>query len=322
MGNTFYFEWEPAFMEWLQIQLGAVGGTIFGLLSFLGEEIVMVAILVFLYWCYDKEFGIFVGTNLMTALIWNPMIKNVALRRRPYMDHAGVRCLKPVKPEADLLDIRAQGYSFPSGHAMNSTVIYGSLAIYRPKVWLIVLAAAIPVLVGLSRVAVGVHYPTDVLAGWLVGTFSLSFISWLQKTVRKRWVLYLILIGAAVPGFFYCDSADFYTAVGTAAGFFAGNLFEMRYVKFENTRKPLYMVLRLAIGTAIFLGLKKLLELPLPEELLTSSTLPAFWLRAARYAVLLFILVGVYPLLFRVIERRGKAQEAGPEKEAAKAQEV
>ena len=152
---------------------------------------------------------------------------------------------------------------------MNSTVIYGSLAIYRPKVWLIVLAAAIPVLVGLSRVAVGVHYPTDVLAGWLVGTFSLSFISWLQKIVRKRWVLYLILIGAAVPGFFYCDSADFYTAVGTAAGFFAGNLFEMRYVKFENTRKPLHMVLRLAIGTAIFLGLKKLLELPLPLQRVT-----------------------------------------------------
>jgi undecaprenyl-diphosphatase len=71
----------------------------------------------------------------------------------------------------------AEGFSFPSGHALNSTVTYGLLAmlVWRtgwPK-WLRVALGAVlvtlPVLVGLSRIAIGVHYPTDVIGGWLAG---------------------------------------------------------------------------------------------------------------------------------------------------------
>ncbi|WP_437224599.1 phosphatase PAP2 family protein [Planctomicrobium sp. SH661] len=67
--------------------------------------------------------------------------------------------------------------SFPSGHSMNSAVIYltlGSLlaaavARRRLKAYVIGVALALTVLVGMSRVYLGVHYPTDVLAGWMAG---------------------------------------------------------------------------------------------------------------------------------------------------------
>jgi undecaprenyl-diphosphatase len=69
------------------------------------------------------------------------------------------------------------GYSFPSGHTLNSTVTYGLIAVaaWRSGLPLVVrrtlvaVGVALPLLIGLSRVALGVHYPSDVLGGWLGG---------------------------------------------------------------------------------------------------------------------------------------------------------
>jgi undecaprenyl-diphosphatase len=67
--------------------------------------------------------------------------------------------------------------SFPSGHAMLSAVIYLSLGVLlaqtafkrRVKAYFLTVALVLTFLVGLSRIYLGVHYPTDVLAGWTVG---------------------------------------------------------------------------------------------------------------------------------------------------------
>jgi undecaprenyl-diphosphatase len=74
--------------------------------------------------------------------------------------------------------VYAPGYSFPSGHTLNSTVTYGLIAFvaWRSALPLaarravVVALTALIVGVGLSRIALGVHYPSDVLAGWLAGT--------------------------------------------------------------------------------------------------------------------------------------------------------
>jgi len=79
----------------------------------------------------------------------------------------------------DFLDpvIQAVGYSFPSGHTTNATVAYGVLGVLVARMpWPAAIRVAIDIVlgaivfgVGLSRVWLGVHYPTDVLAGWLLG---------------------------------------------------------------------------------------------------------------------------------------------------------
>lgn len=306
MGNTFYFAWEPALMHWLQANLFQSEFMI-ALASFVtlfGEEIAMVVILGFVYWCYNKKLGIYLATNFCMVGIWNPMLKNVFMRRRPYFDNANVKCLKPVESGADLYDINAQGFSFPSGHSSNSAVVYGSIARFMKKRWLTIVAVVIVLLVGISRFCLGVHYPTDVLCGWLLGLFGLFFLPWLQSKFSKKWVFYLVMILISLPGCFYCQTTDYYTALGMAIGFFAGNLVEEKYVNFENTTNVGKIILRILFGGVIYFGLNMLLKLPFDSAFLASATAGAYAVRVIRYAVILFIIVAVYPMTFDKIGKK------------------
>lgn len=84
--------------------------------------------------------------------------------------------------------------SFPSGHALSSAVVYLTLGALLMRVakrrltkWYCMgLAVAATLLVGASRVYLGVHYPTDVLAGWLVG-LSWALLCWLvERSLERR----------------------------------------------------------------------------------------------------------------------------------------
>ena len=297
-GLTFYFDWEVRLQEGLQSILGTPGTYLSIGCTMLGEQIVLILLLGFLYWCYDKEFGKFVGINTIMGVILNPMLKNLVLRRRPYFDHSSIKILKPVDPSADIYDISAQGYSFPSGHSTNSVILYGSLAQYGRKKVLMVIAVLFPFLVGVSRVALGAHYVTDVLCGWIMGGLILLGLTLLRAKVKEEKWFYLILILLSLPGVFYCKTEDYFTGLGLLMGFAAALLFEERYVNFRSTRSVPKCIARVLGGGVLYAALNTLLKLPFPKEFLESPTLPAFLVRTARYGVILFLLMGVYPLCF------------------------
>ena len=299
VGHTFYFSWEVTLMEWLQARIGAAGISVLSAFSMFGEELILILVLGFLYWSYRKELGKTVGLSVLMGLVWGPMLKNIALRRRPYFDHDGIRILRVVEPGADIYDISAQGYSFPSGHSTNAATLYGSLAAAWRKRWLTVSAVVLPLLVGVSRVTVGAHYPTDVLAGWGLGAVIVLVIPALQNRLQHPASLYGILLLTALPGLFYCKSSDYFTAFGLMLGFVCGSLLEERYVRFENTRDPLRMALRPVGGLVIYLVLNTVLKLPFSGEFLAGGSYASLLVRCARYAVIAFVDFGIYPMAFR-----------------------
>ena len=300
-GNTFYFEWEVSLIEWLQSWMGTVGIAIASAFTMLGEDLVCVAIVGFLYWCLDKELGKYVGLNLLFAVTLSGMVKNIVLRRRPYFDNESIQCLKPVDSKADIYFIPAQGYSFPSIHATKAVTMYTSLGLHtKKKVWMVLLGIILPLLIGLSRVALGVHYPTDVIAGWLIGALIIFLVPFLKKKIKNRWVFYTILVLATVPGWFFCKSADYYTGFGFLTGFILATEFEERFVKFETTRNVLRWILRLLIGVGLYFVVNTLLKMPFSSEFLDSGTTLAYAVRAMRYFVITFVIIGAYPLLFRL----------------------
>lgn len=99
------------------------------------------------------------------------------------------------RPRPDLIphDIYISTASFPSGHAMGSTFVYLTLGALlaqltpgpRLKLYVLSVAAALAGLIGLSRVYLGVHWPSDVLAGWAAGAFW-AMTWWLIARLVKR----------------------------------------------------------------------------------------------------------------------------------------
>lgn len=309
VGSTFFFDWEVSLILWLQTHMGALGTAVASFVSAFGEELACVAVIGFLYWCFDKRFGRFVGLNVLVGLVLNPMIKNIFVRRRPYFDTPEIQCLKPVDKSADIYNIAAQEYSFPSGHSTNAVAVYGSVAEYAKKNVLTVIAVVLTLLIGVSRFCLGVHYPTDVLCGWALGLVIIVAVPWLQRKFHNPRVFYGLLLLLGLPGFFYCKSSDYYTGYGMLVGFVLGVEFEQRWVNFENTRSPLRSVLRVLGGVAVFFGLNTLLKLPFSKEFLESGTLAAYLVRTLRYAVVIFADLGVYPLVFRLT--KGKKEQHG-----------
>jgi undecaprenyl-diphosphatase len=217
------------------------------------------------------------GLSAIMGMVWNTMVKNIVLRRRPYFDHEAIKILRVVDPEADIYDVAAQGYSFPSAHSTNAATMFGSLAVNLHRRWVTVIAIIIAVLTGLSRIVVGAHYPTDVLAGWLLGAISVLIVQVLQKRIRNTYALYGILVVTAIPGFFYCRSTDYFTSMGLLIGFMAGTLLDDRYVHFENTCKPIWMVARVLGGLAVYLALNTVLKLPFQRSFWPTAALPLCW---------------------------------------------
>ena len=303
MGNTFFFAWEPALMVWLQSHLGSFGIGLATVFSMFGEEMATILLLGLCYWGYNKELGKFIGRNACVAMVANPLVKNVFLRLRPYMVCPQVKCLKPVEPGADIMDVAAQGYSFPSGHSSGSVSSYTSLAVYLKKKWAVAVGILIPLLVGISRFCVGVHFPTDVLFGWALGLFVILVVPFFEKKFQRRWVFYLVVLLLLLPGWFYCKTNDYFTSYGMTVGFFAGDLFEEKYVRFRNTTCWWKVALRVLGGGALYFALNALLKLPFPAVFLASGTFWAHLVRALRYALILFAVVALYPLLF---DRFGK----------------
>ena len=115
---------------------------------------------------------------IIGTLITNVAIKNVVARIRPY----------EVIQELDLMIEKQKDFSFPSGHTCASFA--SAFAIYKckevfPKKWRIA-AMVLATLIALSRLYVGVHYPTDVLGGLIVGLFS-GWAGWkIEELIMKK----------------------------------------------------------------------------------------------------------------------------------------
>ncbi len=315
IGNTFFYDWEVSLILWLQAHMGSFGTSLASFFSAFGEELAGVAIIGFLYWCYDKRFGRFVGLNVLVGIVLNPMIKNIYLRRRPYFDTPEIKCLKPIKKDADIYNIAAQEFSFPSGHATNAVTIYGSAAEYKRKNKILaVIGVVLPLLVGVSRFCLGVHYPTDVICGWLLGLVVIIFVPWLQNKLKNDRLLYGILLLMGLPGFFYCKSLDFFSGYGMLLGFVLAVEFEQKYVNFENTRSAMCSVLRVVGGVAVFFGLNELTKMPFSADFLNSGEMSALLIRTVRYTLVVFAVLGVYPMVFKYADKWFEKDKSPSEK--------
>jgi hypothetical protein len=79
-----------------------------------------------------------------------------------------------------------QSFGFPSGHAQNAVVFFGYIAAWMKKTWVTGLCIVCILLIGLSRIYQAVHYPFDIIGGFLIGILLLSLYIRYEKTIDER----------------------------------------------------------------------------------------------------------------------------------------
>ena len=164
-GVTFYFDWEVSLLNWFQNLHTPTGDRFWSIMTLFGAKGLFWAVLslVILLTVKDKRVGwTLVGALVIDVLICNVILKNVVQRNRPFW----------IFPDVPLVDGVAvpDDYSFPSGHTAVSFAV-ASAIFSKNKKWgvpALVLAA----LIGISRMYLFVHFPTDVIAGVFIGIIA------------------------------------------------------------------------------------------------------------------------------------------------------
>lgn len=229
---------------------GPVLDSLFHVASSLGEPEFYLFLLPSLFWCVDFGLGAQVAVFLLLSSHLNLYLKDLFQQPRPYYFDPSVQLI-PVEEE----------YGLPSGHAQLAVVVWGSIAAWARKSWFWGVAIVLTALIGFSRIYLGVHFPTDILAGWAVGAILLGLYLATQPGV-KRWLAGLslgpqMLLAFIVPLllFLTLPIKDTATAMGTLAGAGVGLTLTYRYVPF-NAGGPFWQrVLRFLIGSAIVVSL-------------------------------------------------------------------
>lgn len=298
-------EWEVSLIEWLQAHIGNAGGLV-ELSAFIGAETGLILVVFIAMFCWKKKIGQKLALIVAAVNMWLPMIKSLVLRPRPYMEYPDRVKALVFNQEGAAMDVVSQGYSFPSMHSASVPALYFPLANAAKKKWLYILAIVLTLLVGISRAAAGMHYPTDILAGWILGFVVIGIFSLLDRYIHNEWVSHLILLVSAIPGLFYVRTNDYFTALGCLIGAIAAIHFEKKYVNFKETHKLLAKILRVVGAILVFFVANKLLKLPFDKNFLNGSGLDSLLVRSARYAIVIFIIMGVYPMVFPWYERMGE----------------
>ncbi len=256
---------------------------IFEIITMFGEELFIIPIVAFIYWCVNKEMGYWLCWCLSCGNLLVNSVKGLVKAERP-IGYEGIRTLR---------EHTATSYSFPSGHTQAAANTYTAIAkaVNRKRFW--TLAIVLPALVGLSRLYLGVHWPADVVVGYAMG-FGLPLVLWLfyRKFAKYKPLLFLISTVAFAPFLFMTgDVYDFWKAFGFGLGLAFGTFIETKFIRFEIDDVPAKKrTIRYAIGLVLIIAVYFGMKLLLP-----SGNIIGF----IRYFCIPVVATAVWPAIFK-----------------------
>jgi len=289
-------------------------GGFFRIVSAFGQEEFFLLIMPFIYWCLNKPFGKQLGYLFLMTTAVNTIAKQAFRWPRPYW----------LDPAVGLST--QEGYGMPSGHAQNAAALYPFVAAWVRRRWVWALAIFGVLLMGASRIYLGVHFPTDVAGGFVLGFLLLALAAgwwwYLAGRFSKRilgqkllvavvvplvvaalYIAVWLIIGEpdrSLPWAAYIPEAERDTvdgiasAVGALWGFGVGVALEASRVRFRTAGPVWQRALRFLVGMVVTLALWAGLDAVFPDDPLWL----AIPLRIIRYLLVTLWVAYYGPIVF------------------------
>ena len=272
------------------------GEVFFRVVTELGSDYFYMILIAVGFWAVDKR-----ASRLTVFVLTASVVSNYWLK---------ITFKSPRPPATNWLPgVRASNYSLPSGHAQNSTTLWGWLGIKIKTRWMAIFSAFLAVLIGLSRIYLGVHWLGDVLIGWILGLILLIVMWKLEKPIQSffsKFNPYLLYLGLVLFGLATMILTEMISPVtivgmednfgvngGLIIGLGIGLPLERKYVNFKiaPNGEKWRAIMRIVIGLILIFGTTLALSPLLPTEI--------YWLRATRYAFSAVMFTFMWPFLFK-----------------------
>lgn len=229
-----------------------------------------------IYWCFDRASGARLLILFLISAYLNTIAKVLLDQPRPFQYDPRVKPLVP-----------ASGGGLPSGHTQGAVVVWGYLAARVRQAWMWGLAGFLMIGIPMSRLYLGVHFPTDLIGGYILGAVLLvvylRFASKAEAWLVQKGIVWQLIVATFLPIVFILISlagaVNSLNAAGILLGFAPGIILERRWIKFCSGGSLVRRLLRLVVGLivifAIWMGLK----------MAFSGWEPASLYRVVRYAL-------------------------------------
>ncbi len=283
---------------------------LFLILTKLGEEVVLFLVLCIIFWCLDKKLAYRMGFAFLLSSLFVQGLKITCRIDRPWVLDESFEAVEAAKAHAT-------SYSFPSGHTQSAVSLWGTLAVSVKNAWLKVLFIMLAVIVGFSRMYLGVHTPADVIVATLVSAASIAVVLLLVKPgvegnarcittsvvftlLSVALIVYsLVLYENGTVGYEY--ASDCCKSAGVGLGFAIGYFLESKFVKFEPKVGKWYIhVIKVVVGLGVLVALKSGLKVLLGDNLVVDTL---------RYAVIILWAMVLWPMIFKNFTKSAKTEE-------------
>lgn len=279
-------------------------------ITYLGSEVIFLAVALIFFWCVDKTRGYYLMSVGFVGTILNQFLKLCFRIPRPWVQDPQFTIVEQARAGAD-------GYSFPSGHTQSAVGTYGSIAYTSRKRWVQILCVAVAVLVAFSRMYLGVHTPLDVGVSVIIGVIlilALRPLFYKENGKYIPWMLGFMTILALgfllfVEYYPFSQGKDeenlasgiknAYTLSGALLGMIVVYIVDEKWLRFSTEAVWWAQLLKLVLGIALVLGVKTLLTQPM------SSLLGYHWGRLVRYFLTVVVAGCLWPLTFTRFSKLG-----------------
>ena len=283
--------------------------------TYLGDEIAFLVTALILFWCVDKRQGYYVLSVGFFGTLANQFLKITCRVPRPWVRDPEFTILEQAREAAT-------GYSFPSGHSQSGVGTFGAIA-YTTKNQIVKwLCIVVMILVPLSRMYIGVHYPSDVLvaSGMALGLIALMKPLVFGNDGKNIPVIFAVGVALSLAFLAYVELWPFpedidphnmesavknaYTLLGALLGLLVAYYFDETKLHFPVKAVWWAQILKVVIGLLLVLAVKEGTKGIL--DALCGGHMIA---RGIRYFLVVIMAGVIWPMTFRRFSELGRKGE-------------